>query len=391
MRDYTYQLPEDRIASFPLERRDQAKLLVYRDGRIDHAAFSQLSDYLEPDSLLFFNDTRVIPARLLFHKATGAQIEVLLLAPLDPALQLLSMTTTGRCVWRCIIGNLKRWNESTPLLLQTDSVALTAALVNRDTGVVEFSWTPEDMTFASVLDKLGGVPLPPYLNRQATEADRGRYQTLYAHHDGAVAAPTAGLHFTDEVLASLSHKGITSDFLTLHVSAGTFLPVKTDNAKNHTMHEEQVIVTRQNIVNLLREKKVVSVGTTTMRTLESLYWYGCLLEKDPSAPFHITQEMPYSGNVNAVTTQRSFQNVLRRLGASDQIHGSTSIFIHPGYSFHVCDALITNFHQPGSTLLLLVAAFAGSGWKNIYNEALTNHYRFLSYGDSSLIFNGKSQ
>lgn len=385
MRDYTYELPEERIASVPLDQRDSAKLLTFRNGDVGHSTFSQLPDLLDTNSTLYFNDTRVIPARLLFRKETGAAIEVLLMTPVDPSLAHISMSAKGRCSWRCIIGNLKRWTGGLALQIGSGSSLLHADLIDKANNIIEFTWTPRDLTFAEILQQVGDIPLPPYIHRSTTVEDKVRYQTVYAHHDGAVAAPTAGLHFTTAVTEGLKRKGINSDFITLHASAGTFLPVKAENAVEHRMHEEQVIVSRQNIINLLSGRKVVAVGTTTLRTLESLYWFGCKLDNDPSAPFDIQQEEPYSGEVKAIDTQRSLQNVLARLGTDESIYGKTSIFIRPGYTFHVCDSLITNFHQPGSTLLLLVAAFAGQSWKTIYREALTHGYRFLSYGDSSLI------
>jgi S-adenosylmethionine:tRNA ribosyltransferase-isomerase len=389
MSDYTYELPENRIAAIPLERRDSAKLLVFRDGKIEHSGFSQLSDFLNVDSLLFFNDTRVIPARLQFTKETGAKIEVLLLSPLDPPLPQESMAAKGRCTWDCIIGNVKRWKPQSTLHIRSGLIELEAALLDKDKNTVEFKWNLADLPFAEILRMVGDTPLPPYIQRATTLDDRDRYQTVYAHHDGAVAAPTAGLHFTAEVQDALKKKGIESDYITLHVSAGTFLPVKTENALEHHMHEEQVVITRQNVLNLLKGKDVVCVGTTSLRTLESLYWFGCLLEKNPVAPFIISQDDPYSGVLVSIDKVRAFENVLKRIGSSDAIHGRTSIFIRPGYTFHVCDSLITNFHQPGSTLLLLVAAFAGPTWKSIYEQALQHGYRFLSYGDSSLIQRSK--
>jgi S-adenosylmethionine:tRNA ribosyltransferase-isomerase len=385
MRDFTYELPDDRIATIPLERRDSAKLLVFKNGAINHAIFSQLPDLLSVESILFFNDTRVIPARLQFRKETGAAIEVLLLTPVDPPLAQASMTARGRCKWACVVGNLKRWKPHTTLRLRSGLFELEATLLDNDSNIVEFKWTPADETFASILQQTGDTPLPPYIHRETTSDDKHRYQTVYAHHDGAVAAPTAGLHFTPEVEASLKKKGIECDYLTLHVSAGTFLPVKTDNALKHHMHEEQVVITRSNIINLLSDKRVVSVGTTSMRTLESLYWFGCMLEQDPKSDFSISQDDPYSGILRPLAKHRALENVLKRMGSEDSIHGRTSIFIRPGYTFQVCDSLITNFHQPGSTLLLLVAAFAGPNWKSIYDAALQHGYRFLSYGDSSLI------
>jgi S-adenosylmethionine:tRNA ribosyltransferase-isomerase len=382
--DYSYDLPADRIALYPLENRDESKLLVYKDGSIRHEKFIQVVDFLDVKTILFFNDTKVIPARLQFRKETGAIIEVMLLGPLQPALAHASMKATGSCVWKCVIGNQKRWANELLLTRKSGPVTLTAKLADALNGIVEFQWSPVDMTFAEVLHVLGSTPLPPYIKREATSHDIERYQTVYAQHDGAVAAPTAGLHFTQQVMDAIGRKGIKHDFVTLHVSAGTFLPVKQENALEHTMHEEHVVITRDNILNLLSGRQVVAVGTTTLRTLESVYWYGCMLERNPHAQFNIEQEYPYS-SIESIGKEKSLHNVLDVMNA-DHLNGKTSIFIRPGYTFQVCDALITNFHQPGSTLMLLVATFIGKQWKTVYNEALSHDYRFLSYGDSSLLF-----
>lgn len=382
--DYSYDLPPDRIASHPLKNRDESKLLVYRNGIIEHSRFSQIVDFLDVNSILFFNDTKVIPARLHFRKETGAWIEVMLLSPVQPALAHASMSATGSCTWSCAIGNQKKWNSGTALESKSGEIVLTARLVDAAMGTVGFAWTPSDMTFAEVIHALGDTPLPPYIKRETTTEDIDRYQTVYAHHQGAVAAPTAGLHFTETVMQAIRARDIANDFVTLHVSAGTFLPVKHENALEHTMHEEQLVITRKNLMNLLSGKKVTAVGTTTLRTLESIYWYGCKLEHQPDAVFTIRQEDPY--RLERVTVARSVENVLASMKAADQLCGTTSIYIRPGYTFQVCDALVTNFHQPGSTLMLLVAAFIGKSWKPVYDEALSHGYRFLSYGDSSLLF-----
>lgn len=383
-KDFSYELPEDRIALHPLAKRDDARLLVYKGGRIQHGRFVELADYLEVNSTLFFNDTRVIPARLIFRKETGAAIEILLVSPLEPPITQSSMTATGSCTWHCMVGNQKRWTPGPLLERRTAGVTVTARLIDK-TGKVEFSWSPSSLTFAEVLQSLGDTPLPPYIKRLATPSDIDRYQTVYAHHEGAVAAPTAGLHFTDDVRTSIRNKGINEEFITLHVSAGTFLPIKHENALQHPMHEEHVLITKQNLHSLMSGRKVVAVGTTTLRTLESLYWYGCKLAEDAAREFDIKQEDPYR-IASRLPLARSLENVLVRMGRDNVLHGRTSIYIRPGYTFQVCDALVTNFHQPGSTLLLLIAAFAGPGWKDIYEEALRTGYRFLSYGDSSLLF-----
>lgn len=388
MQDYTYALPPERIAHHPLQQRDQSKLLLYRDGSILHEVFSSLPDYLPANTSLFFNDTKVIPARLHFTKDTGATIEVFLLQPVAPSpLIAEAMTAQGASTWKCTIGNLKKWAEGSVLEKDVHGVPLRARLLDRTDGLVAFEWaTP--YAFAEIIQRSGEMPLPPYLKRAAEAADRDRYQTVYAHHEGAVAAPTAGLHFTPAVLEAMRAKGIQTDFLTLHVSAGTFQPVKVQHAADHTMHTEQVLVTRRNLENLLQPGRfIVPVGTTSMRTLESLYWYGVRLMADAEAPFVITQHDPYQDYVSLPSTVEALERVLAQMDAlqTDTLTGDTSIYIMPGYTFRVCKGLVTNFHQPGSTLILLVAALVGEDWKRIYDEALGNGYRFLSYGDSSLL------
>lgn len=388
-RDFSYNLPEERIALYPLPNRDQAKILVWRGGKVSHKIFNQLPDLLPDHSILFFNDTRVIPARFFFEKETGASVEVLLLSPSLPS-PLLSeaLAATQNTRWRCAIGNLKRWTEGSVLKKVFGNTTLSVALVNRTEGMVEFSWTPANLSFGEVIQAAGVVPLPPYIKREAEASDRERYQTVYSHIEGAVAAPTAGLHFTVDVFHKIQSKDILTDFLTLHVSAGTFLPLKTENAMDHPMHDEQLIIHKRNLTNLLLlEKKVIAVGTTALRTLESVYWYGVLLMKDHDAPFAVDAHLPYQFKGTLPTAREAFQAVLsfmERTGRED-LNGQTSIYIVPGYRFRVCQGLVTNFHQPGSTLLLLIAAFIGVGWKEMYREALEKKYRFLSYGDSSLL------
>jgi S-adenosylmethionine:tRNA ribosyltransferase-isomerase len=385
---YTYTLPGDRIATHPLRERDESKLLVYKKGNITHTHFTQLGDFIPENSILFFNDTKVIPARLLFTKPTGAAIEIFLLSP-HPASRPIgdALRDPGRTVWRCLIGNQKRWSPGTDLVREADGIRVSAQLVDRENGIVELSWTPGHLTLNDVISASGATPLPPYLNREAVAEDRERYQTVYSAVAGAVAAPTAGLHFTATVLGDLNARGIMTDFLTLHVGAGTFQPLSVDNAVEHPMHAEQVCVPAGAIRHLLLpEKKIIAVGTTSLRTLESLYWYGVNLLNDPEAAFVIEKMAPYQDAVT-VTVDESLSAVLALLDRKKltEIRGETSIYLLPGYSFRVCDALITNFHQPGSTLMLLVAAFVGDDWKLIYREALANDYRFLSYGDSSLL------
>ncbi|MBX2896168.1 MAG: S-adenosylmethionine:tRNA ribosyltransferase-isomerase [Cyclobacteriaceae bacterium] len=387
IQDYTYELPDERIARFPLQQRDQSKLLVYREGNILHDQFYNLTTHLPAQSTLFFNNTRVIPARLLFKKDTGATIEIFLLHPVAPsAIVQQAMEATGNCQWQCTIGNLKRWPDDKPLLFIHPDFQLNARLINRAGGIVEFSWnTPH--TFAEVVTLCGDVPLPPYLNRDSEETDKESYQTVYSKYDGAVAAPTAGLHFTDAVLNQLETVGVKKEYLTLHVSAGTFQPVKTDNALEHTMHQEQVVVNKSNLEALLASNFSVAVGTTSVRTLESLYWFGVKLINNPESTFHINQYDAYS-LPQGISKNEALNQVLDYMifKGLDTLVGETSIYIIPGYSFRTIHALITNFHQPASTLMLLVAAITGPDWKLIYQSALDNHYRFLSYGDSSLLF-----
>lgn len=387
IKDYSYELPADRIATHPLQNRDQSKLLVYKDGKIIHTQFKTLAEQIPLNSILFFNDTKVIPARLYFQKETGAQIELFLLNPIQPSSLLqLAMEATSGVSWKCAIGNLKRWTDETVLTKKINKIELQARLENRQETIVNFSWTPTDISFAEIINTIGVTPLPPYIKREADPSDRERYQTIYSHYEGAVAAPTAGLHFTEQVLDDIIQHGNKIDFLTLHVSAATFQPVKVDNATDHEMHSEQIVINKKNIENLSLDKPIVAIGTTSARTLESLYWYGVKLIHDPTADFTISQFDPYqlpqlhsmADAIKAVANKMKTENL-------ESITGNTSIFILPGYKFKVCNSLVTNFHQPGSTLMLLVAACVGEDWEKIYKEALENDYRFLSYGDSSLL------
>lgn len=395
LEDYTYELPDDRIAAFPLDRRDESKLLVYRRGDIAHRVFNQLPAYVPPGSLLVFNDTRVIPARLYFRRASGALIEIFLLQPqsLDQSIHAI-MGARGNCTWRCMIGNKKRWKEGEALAgeiqMPEGAVAVRAVLADREAQEVRFEWAPAHYRFAELLPHLGEIPLPPYLNRKATERDKTQYQTVYARKEGAVAAPTAGLHFTEAVLDSLARQGVGLDYITLHVGAGTFQPIKAENVIRHPMHAEQIIFTRRNLEQLAQSAgQVIAVGTTSMRALESLYWYGVKLLAGQAGPHVFVEKLyPYGHDPQALPAAGE---VFAAIGAYmeahglDEIFGETEILIVPGYPFRVCKGLITNYHQPGSTLILLVAAFVGEDWRRIYGEALAGGYRFLSYGDSSLL------
>jgi S-adenosylmethionine:tRNA ribosyltransferase-isomerase len=387
IRDYQYDLPSERIPLYPLTERDQSKLLVYHKGTIMHTRFAQITGYFPENTLLFFNNTKVIPARLRFEKSTGAEIEIFLLTPVHPSTLLAAtMQSTEICTWQCTIGNLKRWKENVVLVKTIEDSKLEAELIDREEGLVSFRWT-NGKSFAEILNLSGITPLPPYLKRPAEISDRHRYQTIYSQHDGAVAAPTAGLHFTQRVFETLNEKNILHDFLTLHVSAGTFQPVKTENAEDHTMHHEQLIVTRQNIENLNKSGSfVIPVGTTSMRTLESIYWFGVKLLQDKNAAFVIDQNDPYrqAGNASPAEAIAAVKKYMDDRGL-ETVAGQTSIFIKPGYRFRICKGLVTNFHQPASTLILLVASFIGNDWKRVYDEALKNDYRFLSFGDSSLL------
>lgn len=386
---YTYELPDDRIARFARPDRASSKLLCYHEGNISHHQFSDIIDLLPANSSLFFNNTRVIPARLQFTKDTGALIEIFLLQPLEPSPVIaVAMEAVSPVVWKCMIGNAKRWKSgllSRSLQLNSGEVRVTVEKAGQD--MVKISWT-SGLSFAQLVDTAGQTPLPPYLNREAVPADKSAYQTVYSAKDGAVAAPTAGLHFTGEILGRIRERGIRTSFLTLHVGAGTFQPIKTADVREHTMHSEQIIVTRENILSLKEAGRCrVAVGTTSMRTIESIYWYGLTLMRDPEAGFQVPKLFPYEHKEPLPGNDAVLDAILSRMDKlkTDELAGATEIFIFPGYKFRLVDGLITNFHQPGSTLILLVAAFAGDDWRRLYREALDNDYRFLSYGDSSFL------
>ncbi len=391
---YHYDLPEAHIAKFPVTPRDRSKLLHYANGTLSHHSFFQLPDLIPENSTLFFNNTKVIPARIFFQKPTGGVIQVFLLHPVAPSVHVNdAMTVQGECVWECTIGNLKRWNDGLELSIELPNGEgiLYAELLDRSAKTVRLRWDAS-LTFAEMLVRIGEVPLPPYLNREPIASDKETYQTVYSKQDGAVAAPTAGLHFTKEVLEKLKSKGVEQQEVTLHVSAGTFQPIKVENVAEHPMHTEQVLVTKENVKACLQAKKIVVVGTTSMRTLESLYWYGAMLcqAKDISQeiPFKVEKLVAYEMPRPLPSRQEALDAVLRYMEQHnlERLAGETGIFIFPGYPFALCDGIITNFHQPGSTLILLVGAFIGEDWRKIYQSALANDYRFLSYGDSSLIW-----
>lgn len=386
---YLYDLPDEKIAKHPLANREDSKLLYYKNSTISHCSFKEVASLIPKDSLLFLNNTKVIAARLFFHKDTGAQIEVFLTEPILPHTEFQkALKAKNKCTWKCMIGNLKKWKDENVLSLQlNESLTIEARLANREENLVEFSWAGEQ-EFLEIVEAAGHVPLPPYLNREEEAEDKERYQTVFSELEGAVAAPTAGLHFTEDILSDLQARGISQDRLTLHVSAGTFRPIKDLDFKNHNMHNERIIVNRSNVENILASKgPIIPVGTTALRTLESLYWFGVKLTKNPEARFFVEKNDPYENKLQGVSLQNAMEALLLKMDNAEQfeIKGETEIFIYPGYEFKVAQGLFTNFHMPGSTLVLLVAAFVGEDWKGIYQEALNNDYRFLSYGDTSLL------
>lgn len=402
--DYNYPLPDERIAKYPLAERDHSKLLVYRNGQVSEDRFYNVGDYIAPESLLIYNNTRVIQARLEFHKQSGARIEVFCLEPLAPHDYQLSLGSTTGCTWKCMVGNAKKWKDGDAIHLTFDIGDLKYNLrayreqTLGNTFAVRFEWDGENVSFAEILDAIGELPIPPYLNRKTEESDKTTYQTVYSRIKGSVAAPTAGLHFTDRVLTCLRERGIETDEVTLHVGAGTFLPVKTADANQHTMHTEIIAVPKSTIEHIIGKLgKIVAVGTTSMRTLESLYYIGRKLstpdfQLSANEEIHVGQFEPYEHtNDQLPTTNDALQSLLDWMDATGQetLHAETQIMIKPGYEFRVVDQLITNFHQPQSTLLLLVSAFVGGDWRTIYDYALAHDFRFLSYGDSSILTRSK--
>ena len=392
--DFTYELPDERIAKYPLKYRDSSQLLSYKDGNIDKRSFSGISELIPDDSLMIFNDTKVVPARLHFQRPTGAHIEIFCLEPVQPEEYVSMFAVTGSCRWKCIVGNIKRWKNDTLTLYnpmadrRIEEMGLKADLIERvgETSVIEFSWDI-DAPFSQVLEVCGTVPIPPYLNRNTEDVDLERYQTLYARYRGSVAAPTAGLHFTENVLESIRNKGVVTDTVCLHVGAGTFLPVKSSLVAEHTMHREPFVVTLELLERLIERKgKVVAVGTTSVRTLESLYYAGvsCI---ENGRPEDVGQWDPYSREYDYPTDEalKAIVDYLKANGLKELKIG-TRIIIVPGFRFRLVDILVTNFHQPQSTLLLLISAFVDGDWRRIYDYALANDFRFLSYGDSSILF-----
>lgn len=413
--DYNYDLPDERIAKFPIAQRDHSKLLVYKHGEVSDDVFYHLPTYLPQGALMIFNNTKVIQARLHFRKETGALIEVFLMEPAEPTDYELMFQTTGHCSWLCMIGNLKKWKEGSlkrDFEIKGNKLTLSATMRRGDAlgseaqkmvakggGTnywVDFDWDNDKVSFAEILETVGELPIPPYLNRKTEESDKTTYQTVYSKIKGSVAAPTAGLHFTDAVLKDLDAHGIDREEVTLHVGAGTFKPVKSLEIEGHQMHTEYIVVHRRSLEKLIKhECRVIAVGTTSVRTIESLYYMGVHLLKHPEAneeDLHVKQWDPYElsedGNlVDGITPMQSIQAIIDYLDRNglEALHSSTQIIIAPGYQYKIVKMLVTNFHQPQSTLLLLVSAFLNGDWKKVYDYALSHDFRFLSYGDSSLL------
>ena len=413
--DYNYDLPDERIAKFPIAQRDHSKLLVYKHGEVSDDVFHHLPTYLPQGALMIFNNTKVIQARLHFRKETGALIEVFLMEPAEPTDYELMFQTTGHCSWLCMIGNLKKWKEGSlkrDFEIKGNKLTLSATMrrgdalgseaqkmVAKDGGTnywVDFDWDNDKVSFAEILEAVGELPIPPYLNRKTEESDKTTYQTVYSKIKGSVAAPTAGLHFTDAVLKDLDAHGIDREEVTLHVGAGTFKPVKSLEIEGHQMHTEYIVVHRRSLEKLIKhECRVIAVGTTSVRTIESLYYMGVHLLKHPEAneeDLHVKQWDPYElsedGNlVDGITPMQAIQAIIDYLDRNglEALHSSTQIIIAPGYQYKIVKMLVTNFHQPQSTLLLLVSAFLKGDWRKIYDYALSHDFRFLSYGDSSLL------
>ena len=396
--EYDYPLPDARIAKYPVSERDASKLLVYDRGSISTDVFRHVSEYIPAGSLMVFNNAKVIQARMHFRKATGARIEVFLLEPYLPADYESIFQAKGTCSWLCLVGNLKKWKgETLSLSVKSNGQEIVVEATPKQrvgtSVVVEFNWNPDDMVFADIIDLTGELPIPPYLNRQTEEGDKTTYQTVYSKIKGSVAAPTAGLHFTERVLSDLDAHGIEREELTLHVGAGTFKPVKSETIGEHEMHTETVAVKRQTIEKLLaHEGRAIAVGTTSVRTLESLYYMGLKVMQNPDVKeeeLHVGQWEPYGAELNercvgASEALRALLGWMDRNGLTT-LHSSTQIIIVPGYEYKIVKMLITNFHQPQSTLLLLVSAFVKGDWRKIYDYALSHDFRFLSYGDSSLL------
>jgi len=390
--DFTYDLPDSRIAKYPLSKRDESKLLLWKNEKINQDTFKNIAQFLPRKSLLVFNNTRVIHARIFFRKETGAKIEIFCLEPVEPSDYQVAFQETNKVTWKCMLGNAKKWKEGVlrkTVEIEGKEVTIEAAkkVQAGNSFDIEFSWNG-GFSFAEIIEHAGTLPIPPYLNRETEDSDEETYQTVYAKIDGSVAAPTAGLHFTESVLSQLSEKNISTREITLHVGAGTFQPVKSETISGHTMHHEKVIIPKSILEDLLAATgKIIAVGTTSVRSLESLYWLGLQLEngKDFAQLPEVVQWEPYE-NKATIPVKKALQNLVDYLGKTGQkeLQFSTQVIIVPGYDFKIINGMITNFHQPQSTLLLLISAFLGSDWKKVYDYALENDFRFLSYGDSNL-------
>lgn len=396
IKDYNYPLTDVRIAKYPLSERDHSKLLIYDKGEIKEDVFYNIAEYLPKNALMIFNNTKVIQARMHFRKDTGALIEVFLLEPYAPADYEQMFQTTSECSWLCLVGNLKKWKgqqlgREINIKGKDVFVKVDYEREHHTSHLIKFSWNNNDVSFAEILDAIGELPIPPYLNRETQESDKTTYQTVYSKIKGSVAAPTAGLHFTDNVLSSVSNYGIDLEEITLHVGAGTFKPVKSDEIGEHNMHSEFVCVHKSTIEKLLlHDGKAIAVGTTSVRTLESLYYVGLKLLKDKDLSedeLHVCQWEPYADDVKQVSAVKAIEQIREYMEEKNvnSIHFSTQIIIVPGYDYKIVKMLVTNFHQPQSTLLLLVSAFLHGDWKRVYDYALSHDFRFLSYGDSSLL------
>ena len=397
IQDYTYDLPNERIAHHPLPKRDDSKLLVYKSGRIEDDRFFNLPDRLPENSLLILNNTKVIEARILFKKPSGGIIEIFCLQPHEQSMEM-ALQQKGSCQWQCMIGGASKWKPGQVLekglVIDGKAVVLQATYLGKieDGFIIQFDWTPTDLHFVQVIHAAGAIPLPPYIKRSAEDVDADRYQTIFGKYEGSVAAPTAALHFTDEVFQKLQKKNISTAFVTLNVGAGTFKPVKSASIADHHMHGEDFTIDLSALQKILHAKRIIAVGTTSLRTIESVYWLGVkLLSKKLEESWTLEQWEMYDLD-GSISYRESLQAIIDWMGKNNvnQLHCRTSMIIVPGYRFRIPSGIITNFHQPQSTLLLLIAAFIGKDWKEVYQHAMENNYRFLSYGDSSLLWRGKA-
>jgi len=399
LKEFYYSLPKNRIAQFPLKNRDESKLLVYRDKKISEDRFNNIHQHLPDDSLLIYNETRVIHARLQFQKETGANIEIFCLEPVAPTREIQqAFEQKSGVTWKCLVGNSKKWKDGELkkyFKLNGQECTLKAKRVskNDDSSFIEFFWEPAGLSFSEILEHTGIIQIPPYMNRETTESDKTRYQTIYARAEGSVAAPTAGLHFTDDIFSKLKKKNISSHEVTLHVGAGTFKPISSETIEGHEMHTEQIRIKKQTLEKLIKniDHDIIAVGTTTLRTLESIYWHGVklLTNEQESRQIDVHQWDPYQEKYSSgVPVKEALEVVVENLNkhSLDVLSGQTQLMIVPGYDVKMADVLISNFHMPKSTLLLLVSAFIGDDWKVVYRYALNNRFRFLSYGDSCLFF-----